>query len=240
MPKIDKNAVVAVSKPAVGIEVSQEARALVGGFTSPLPDVAPDRVNTLYFYSGMSKHAGVMRDHIAGITDNAPVLYTADDEGYYAAENLYLLRADLYFTEMDDQGNLIAVSREEVGKCFEDFQAIVLVDLGDELIPARASFRRTRAAAARAMVRSLKKADPTGTNPLAWAAFKGRLRVHRKTRTNGGKGTYPVVDVDIFPTGEPEKKLIESAFSEPAFVTSLKQVRDAYESRLKFLESKLA
>lgn len=240
MPSINKNAVVAVSKPAREVSIGNEGRALVNSFTSAMPDVAPDRVNTLYFFSKMSKHSDTMRGSIPGISDGAPVLFTSDDDGYYSVDRLMLLRADRFYTEMNDAGDIVQVSLTNKGDpLHEDYQAIVLVVCGDELIPARTSFRKTRAAAARALVRAAKKADPSGTNPLSFASFVGKLRVSNRTRQKGN-GTYPIVDADILPASEADRALVESSFANPGFLAALEVVKNAYENRLKYLNGKVA
>lgn len=230
MPKIDKTTVVPAGR--TDVMIPETAKGLTPSYTTGLPDVAPDRVNTLYFASKMSKHYDAMKAAVAGLSDGSPVLYTSDDDGYYAVERVMLLQADLFYTDMDDGGNIVAASRSDGPGLQEDYQAILLAVLADELVPCRTSFRKTRSPAGRDLIRAAKKA---GNSPVAFASFVGKLRVTMKSPRAGGR-PYPLVNADIQPSTEHDRKLVETAFADPAFTTALAQVQEAYRKRLNYLE----
>lgn len=240
--KIKKQSIAAeVAAPVTttALTVPESAGALITSITgNTLPDVNDNRVNTLYFYARMSKQADAMRAAVPGIQEAQPVFFESVPNAYYAVERVYLLRADLWYTELDQEGSIVRATRDKKDRPFEeDYQAIVLVEVGDVILPARTSFRKTRAPACKSMVRKIAQlAEQHGS--LAFMGVVGKLQLQSKTARSTGKA-YMLVDALPLETSNADRERLVKTLRDPEFLEALQAVKDSYEERLKYLASRV-
>jgi hypothetical protein len=158
-----------------------------------------------------------------------------------------------FWTEEDQAGNILRTFLSEGPGLRENAEAVVLVYVGDRLVPASMSFKTTKCGAAITLAKALLHAGGVhdGTpweslsqdHALTLACPQPFMRLfgHIKTTRRTSKKTgfiYVAAEAVVQPTGAAEWTVLASAFKDPEFNDTLQKVADKHEERMNFVLAK--
>lgn len=157
-----------------------------------------------------------------------------------------------YWAETNPAGDVLAVSFEERPKPFkEHVEAVVLVYLDEEIVPANVQFRTTKCPAAKAMSDALAKASSPEWGDLGpqhketlvvnqpFFRFYGKITLGPQRTSKSSGLTYRPTQCTIEPTAIPEWRLIK-AFTESADCKkSMDAAAERYSWRINEAKSKV-
>lgn len=133
----------------------------------------------------------------AGFRENDAVLITAD--GPRRIDAFQLAHAETLYTTRADDGSCIQCWEADPGRsagAAEDIQAVLLVYTPEgDVIPATASFRRTRSACMKTMADAIGRLP----NPGEWFKIVGFFAPEKRTTKSGPRKGQPYVLIDARP-----------------------------------------
>jgi hypothetical protein len=177
--------------------------------------------------------------------------YLSADSAYFPLRPLrfMLLEATAYRTAMDAAGTVTKASRDFSDKSSGDehIEALVIVDAGDRLIPAKASFRKAQWLVGKAAIDGLQMAmDPAF--PSKGDAYKvaaqfpapfGRVvvtaSVQRRVSKTSGK-PYFACDGTVTPSSVTDLQKLVSSMKDDAFIAAGDAAKKAYVARCEQLD----
>lgn len=162
----------------------------------------------------------------------------------------HLLDARMFFTWMNPAGELAKVAAAEREGLDEHFVTLLLVRVGDKLVPSCSTFRKTKSGIAKTAVAALKAAhDPSWGDkselhkvtmrvPEPW----GRFIVTATTRKQVGKGSgmpYYAGRATVKPVGLDDIARYSAAFQDAEFLEAFEAACEAFKERVAFLTGKV-
>lgn len=189
----------------------------------------------------------------AGIAEGDP--YVAADGQYHEAAPLRFFlvsAAPTYYTKRNTAGNLVAAKREQVyvgdkPQYEEHYLTLVIVDLGDRMVPAKAEFIGTKSGAVVPALRAVKQAATpewaglSATHKLT-AAFSvpfGRVSCIATTapRTSKSSGNRYFAGVgSAGPATLDQMQRLNAAFADPTFQALAGAAKESFLDRRALLE----
>lgn len=158
----------------------------------------------------------------------------------------HLLAAKKFYTKMDNSGKIVRQSVGEQEGLDEHLVCLMLVKLGDDLIPTRSDFRKTKmGVVAKAVTASAQAASPdwatlsdthraTMTCQFPFGRFIATGSTRAQTVKNGPNAgmKYFAGRCAIRPSSAEELQRLADCFADPEFVENLESATASFDARV--------
>jgi hypothetical protein len=183
----------------------------------------------------MVKKAAAITTAIPTIKEGEVVVVRSDDR-ILPVHKLHLVHAQQFWTTVSyDDGEVLEVARERPATSSnleEHVESLVLCYTPEGVVPAKATWRKTRAPFAKVAAVALRERDGR------WQEITATPVTESRTNRKTGKG-YTIVTAHVAPTNHEEARVLSKWVENADAQVEFEQVAAAYEERLRFLDAKV-
>lgn len=209
------------------------------------------------FISSKGQSFGEVARQIPSIQDGDPILVRAKAATKLNPFRFYLAAAFQHFSMVDTMGCIVKATLDSTvarsdRAWQEHIEALIIVVLDDELVPARCTFKTTKTNAAHTAIKTLReireepeewaKRSPehklTVKVPLDWARFTTTVTLKRGTSRSTGFN-YVAANGFAEPTGAADWKLLADAMKDDNFNMLCDDTLRRHEQRISEVKQKV-